>query len=156
MGKKLLLNLKYKPDFKIVGIFSPVKDYRLCWLLNSHLGFSFNFYGNFPVLIPPADKPGLHNVFEHNNEMLFLRMFVLCNKNNEQIIFPKPANIDYLLLFQADEVRFDINELITSIRSVPHINAAYLLGDKLGKRADEIFYDMELFITEVDNAKKRI
>ncbi len=155
MGKKLLLNVKYKPDFIVIGVFCPLKDYRFCWLLNKYLDYNFNFFGNFPVRSSAGKMPAFHNVFECYNELLLLRMFVLNNKNNEQIIFPTPANLDYLLLIQVDESRHDMQQMIASIRSVPGINAAFFLDKELGKRADEIFYDLELFITDVDHSTNK-
>jgi hypothetical protein len=151
MAKKYSLNVSYKPDYKIIGVFCPVKDYRFCWILNDDLGYSFNHYGTFNTISTANDSSNMFNVYEYYHPLLLFRMFILNNKNHNRVIFPSPPNLDYLIVIEADEYRIDINEILSSVRSVKTVNAAFILESQLGKSFDQVFYDFELFVTNKDN-----
>ncbi|MBS4014756.1 MAG: IPExxxVDY family protein [Bacteroidetes bacterium] len=154
MAKKLSLNVLYKPEYRVIGVFCPVKDYRFCWMVNESLGYSFNHFGIFPTVFQGETNPHYFNVFENYNELLNLRLFIVNNRNSTRIIFQTPPLLDYLLIIDANESRHNLNKILSDIRSVNSVNAAYFLDNQLGKQSDQVFYDFELFVAETDNASR--
>lgn len=155
MAKKYSLKIQYTPDFKVIGVFCPIKDYRFCWMLNESLRFSFNYFGEFP-LISGEKSTEIFNVYEYREPTLNLRIFILNNRNINRLIFAEPPQLDFLMLIQADEARHNMNELLSKIRSISGVNAAYILDKQLGKTAEEVFYDFEVFVSNIDLALKKI
>ncbi len=154
MTKKIPFKIQYKPDFSVIGIFCPAKDYRLCWILNHELKYDFQHFGTFQYKNPGSENAESFNIFEYSNEVLFLRVFMLNNKNDNTVLFKSPPQLDYLMLIQSGDSRYNIENTIKALRKIPLINAAYHLDNKLGKNSDEVLYDLELFIADVDNSAK--
>ncbi|TVR41702.1 MAG: IPExxxVDY family protein [Bacteroidia bacterium] len=149
MPKKLKLKIEQIHDFKTVGIFSTQKDYRLCWLLNKTLNLDLKRIDDFLHSPHNQNTPSSFPLFYQEIPRLMLRYFLLNNRSKEGLLFPEPKNLDYLLLLDKPSEQHDIDALIKKIRSVPMVQAAYLLDGKLGKKADSFFYDFEMHITDV-------
>ncbi len=149
MPKKLKLKLEHIHDFKTVGIFSSQKGYRLCWLLNKHLNLDLQRINDFPY--PPNNQsaPSAFPLYFQEIPNMMLRYFLLNNRSKDGLLFPEPKSLDYLLLLHRPSDQFDIPGFIKLIRSVPMVQAAYLLDEKLGKREDSFYYDFEMHITNV-------
>jgi len=148
MSKKLKLDLEYTPDFLIIGVFSSLKDYRLCWLLNKQLKTDLRRLPDF--VHHPAKQEGEESfsVFHYESEALRARYFLLSNRGSQGILFPEPKNMDYLFLCRQSPAGSDITKLVKSIREVPAVQAAYLLDKIPHRTAKGVLYDFEMYLND--------
>ncbi len=148
MAKKLKLDIGYTPEFRLTGIFSTQKNYRLCWLLNNHLKTDLRWLKDFPYVPYKQEKESLFPLFYHASESLRTRYLLLANKSPDGLLLPSPKTLDYLFLSWHPDTHEDLQGLQSKIRRVPGVQAAYLLDDQLTARAREVLYDLELFLNE--------
>jgi hypothetical protein len=152
MAKKTLLRLPFESEYRIIGIVCTENDYRFCWLLNQMLAFDFKRVCDFT-----SHSNVDFSVFHFDGPESMQCSFYLVNNRSAdgQVLFAAPAGIDYLMLIKADEYRFNYQELLTSLRSIRQLLAAYRIDDHLGKNRDGFLYDFEMFVfQEIESVKK--
>lgn len=150
VNKKHFLNIKYEPDFEVLGIFTGIKNYRLCWLINEFLSIKFKRLND--ILITPfrlSSKEPFSLFFYKNNE-LQLDYYLLNNRSGDNILLPEPKNIDFLLLLKATEFRrIEVEKIVKNLRNIPQISTAirFSESDKV-KNLNSVLYDFELAMVE--------
>lgn len=148
MAKKLILNLDFEHPFQAIGICSQQKDYRLCWLLNKQLEVELRRMRDFHYT-PQHQKAAVDfPVYRYKNERQLIDFMLVSNKAGGQILFPEPKTLDYLFLLRNSSDQFDIAELLAKMRKTPYIQAAFFVGEKLGKQEKDFFFDFELFLSQ--------
>ncbi len=147
MAKKQLLPFPFQSDFRVVGMVCRENDYRISWLLNTRLLFDFKRTIDFAFYSEKLQQPNNHSVFHFEQDTLQRSFFLLNNRSGEgSIICENPPGIDFLLLLRAE--RYDIKDLLKSLRSLPQITAAYQLDEALGKKRETLLYDFEMYLAQ--------
>ncbi len=146
MTKKLKLHVEYKPDFRAIGLFTTQKDYRLCWYLNQHLHTDLRRLPDFHYQPYGQTTKSDFSVFHYALPKLMMHYFLIANKSREGLLFPEPKNLDYLLLLKQPSDQLNLGHLVTKIHNLPMIQAAFILDQRLGKRATAFFYDFEMYL----------
>ncbi len=149
MAKKLKLDIGYTPEFRLTGIFSTQKNYRLCWLLNNKLKMDLRWLQDFPYVPFKRENESLFPFYYHESKRLRTCYLLLENRSPGGLLLPAPKNLDYLFLSWHPDIGADQHELLKQIRDTPGVQAAYLLDDQLTERAREVLYDFELFLSKV-------
>jgi hypothetical protein len=144
MTKKRKLSLEYVPEFTAIGVFTSQKYYRFCWFLNKHLNLDFRRLPDFLYKPYKQTESSPFPLFFHETPQLLLQYFLIVNKTSAGILFDQPQNLDLLLLLKNSGGQADPAQIIHNIKKIPMVQAAFLLDDKLGKRATNIFYDLEM------------
>lgn len=149
MVRKSQLEYQYAPDFRIIGIFSPVKDYRLAWLINQQLGFDLK---RLPVFSwSPQGNEITHecNVFRYENPERYLKAYLLGNRTLSGSLLQEPRNLDYMLLLKKPGANIKIPEMIKSLRSIGQVQMAALLDKANDKHTTALLYDLEMFLASL-------
>lgn len=149
MAKKHILNLVYEHNFVAVGLFSPEKDYRVCWLLDKHLSMSMKRLPDFRYPEVADDSSAVYAVYHMNKPALFLDVYLLPNRSEKGIIFREPKNMDYLLLFKSSGEAYLPAHDLQAIRKIPQIQAAFQLNLRPAKKAAEFFFDFEMYLARL-------
>ena len=149
MTKKIRLDVEYIPEFEVIGIFSSLKDYRLCWIINNKLSTKFQRTADVELTPHKSKNKELFSLFEYKNTNLKVNYYLLKNRGSRQFLLPEHSNIDYLMLLKANEIRIDIDELITKLRNIPQISTAVWFKelDKI-KNLNDLLYEFELTLIE--------
>lgn len=149
MAKKHILNLEYKHPYKVIGVFSAQKDYRLCWLLNHRLDIDLKRMPDFCLSFDADSKPACYPIYKYEQPNLFLNILLLANRNEQHMLFSTPKNLDYIFLLKSPENLFKLSETLSEIRKIPQVLAAVTLKDLPEKRESEFFFDLELYLSKI-------
>ena len=149
MAKKHILNLEYQHHFKVLGIFSPQKDYRMCWLINNHLGLELKRMPDFSVAVDKDDNPASHAIYQFEQPSMLLKILLIANKTSENILFTEPKNMDYLLLFKDPGNHQNLSQRLAAIKKISQVQAVVLLNNLISKRSSEIFFDLEMYLSKL-------
>ena len=84
-------------DFKLIGIFSHVKDYRLCWEINKALSFDFQKSENLTITFKGNNQR--YSFFEYTNEEDMLDYYLIANRSEYGTLIPE-EKCDYFLLIK--------------------------------------------------------
>lgn len=143
--KRILLDYKYEPEFGMIGIFSPLKDYRLAWLMNQHMGYDLKLLPVFHWQQQSAARTYECALYKYENPVHHLQVYLLNNRSSQGKILPEPRNLDYLLLLKNPGQHIHIPNLVKIIRALPMVQTAVSLEspDKLTR---ELMFDLEMFL----------
>jgi hypothetical protein len=123
-------------DFLLLGMSSTENDYRLIWQINKQLGFEFIKTDNHKIKAK-GSLPELefsHYIFEH--EDLYLVFRIISNKSPDGVLMEELKNIDFLLIVQGKIEDANINELVSGLKSIEHIQAVFRI-DPSGLKSRE-------------------
>ncbi len=151
MVKKTLLKLEYKPEYRAFGVFSPQKDYRLCWLINRHLGMEFIRLNDMQHTPQSRQEPIDFPVFQYKGPDGYAHWLLIGNKTPKGPLFADPRNMDFLLLILGKSGTLDIKDTIQDMRSIAQVQAIYEINPIIGSQAGSFFFDLELFLDEQGN-----
>lgn len=149
MTKKTLLKLDYKPPFHAIGIFSPQKEYRLCWLINRHLKTQLTRLPDFQYMPQGHAERLLFPLFSQAGRDGQASLVLIANRHANTCLFKEPKNMDYLLLLSKTSAPDTPDEVIKSLRKVPQIEAAYVVDKWVGKTESAFFQELELALSQV-------
>jgi len=125
MGQVYLLEDDYDYDFKLLGISCHEKDYRICWGINTHLGFSLEREENdIEVIIKKSNRHSLHSSFEYYDNDYDNEYFLLTNRSSLGYLIPEKAQADYLLMIK-ENYPVDLKDLISQLKSIPFVLTAF-------------------------------
>jgi len=123
---KQTLKIEYDYDFSLLGIVSPEKIYRLCWILNQELPFNLSRISDLEIF--SRDSTGTQyfsryaNNNTHNNEGC---IYLLANKNSGRYIIPDRKEADYFLILNGDDIQENIDSVLNKLKLINTIQAVY-------------------------------
>jgi hypothetical protein len=141
-GKNILNDSEEDKHYKIIGIVSAVKDFKLAWLINRLC--SLNLFQKQYLLIPADDqktpagslfkaveKPAPlpeeyshHSVYYFNDEMMHVEYYLYTNQGTQKWLAPEMKNIDYFLLLKGAFNDEDFKKLLKTLRSLAEVSLA--------------------------------
>lgn len=109
-------------DFKLIAISCHLKDYKLCWKLNSRFLLDLKkTESDIEVLI--KKNKSLHPLYVYENPDEFYSMYLIKNRS-EGFLIPEQPNADYFLKLEGE-----INEveILKKLKEIPEILTAYFV-----------------------------
>ncbi|TAF45025.1 MAG: IPExxxVDY family protein [Sphingobacteriales bacterium] len=130
MNKKFL-KLELDLDFCLIAIISPLKGYRLCFLINKFLSTNFERTALDYCLSYPNTKSKYFSQF-YCTSTNDTDCYILSNKGAEGYLIPEMKQIDYFILLRhfcdKEELEFILERLkrIKEIQMAIEINPSSL------------------------------
>lgn len=122
---KLLLEIEEDYAFKLVGICSHIKDYRLVWELNKHLGLDLCKDSNYELQNKGASQS---HVFHHFcDEENLIDYFLIGNRSNAGLLIPEESKCDYLFVIKGNISESDVVSFLDKMNNIKTILTAYTI-----------------------------
>ncbi len=120
--------------FSLIGVSCHESDYRLTWAINRKLGLSFEKKENHVIIHPKSGEKLEFSMFSHTDPEKYLKFNIISNRCHNGFLLEKIKNIDYLIQIIGDISDASINTLVSNIRKIDLISAAFpLTGDEKQK-----------------------
>ena len=71
-----VLNEDFFDDTRLLGIIAPIKNYQLCWLFNTLLGFNFKLNADLEIHLRKKNRNYFFNIYESKEPNSFLSHFL--------------------------------------------------------------------------------
>lgn len=124
MAKFILEDEAYY-DFKLLGISSHVKNYRLCWTVNKALGLDLMKMDEEIIVRPlRSDRPISFSVYYCFDEETEVEFELISNRHEEGFLIPEMKSADYFLKI-SDWHADPMSELIQKLRKESLVNMAF-------------------------------
>lgn len=149
MGKKTLLRLDYTPPFHAIGVFSPQKEYRLCWLINRRLNAQLIRLPDFQHMPQGHAEPLHFPLFSQAGRDGQASLVLIANRHARAALFKEPKNMDYLLLLSKTSTPHTPAQVVKALRGVPQIEAAYMVDQWIGNTENAFLQELELALSGV-------
>ncbi len=138
--KRHILAFDYECDYRLLGICSHHRDYRLVWSINENLGMHFEKSEDDYVLFKKNIQQSAHPMFEYRNEELFADYYLIRNKHEGKFLIPEKPTIDYFL-FVCENEQFEIDPLIQNLKKLNSVLAVYEFDPAVLKSTEHILFD---------------
>ena len=143
---KLILDNKnlaeeFFEDTRLLGIMAPIKDYQLCWHLNSLMGMDFRINNDIEIQLTKKKRNYFFAVFEFCESTSSLFHYVYNNRFDGEYLLPEFRHLDFLWLMKGDIVTEEtFQQTITGIKEINGVQLVIeLTNEKIRNKEHLVF-----------------
>jgi len=137
---KKVIKFEIDLDFVLIAITSPLKDYRLCYMVNKELNFTFTRVDDLK-LIPLHNEPvSLFSLFKYYWETTETEFFLIANKGTEGYLVPEMNRTDFLFMIKNYIDDNDLDDIVLKLNRIPEIVAAVKVDPKKIKSRENLLF----------------
>ena len=120
MADKKIIN-ELSIDYKLVGLASSLKEYKLCYHLNNLLNCDFRKLND--QTFEPTDRSRViqFSVFKSGEEQDKNQFIVFSNKNLNEVLLPEISNFDYVIQIKGKYSEDEMSALMNGIKQFPEV-----------------------------------
>ena len=135
-------NLKFEIDFDfiLIAVTCSLKDYRICYLINKYLNFSFTRSEDLELDIGVAGKPVLFSLFHFSWETTETDFYFIANKGSDGYLVPEMREADYFIIIKNYIDDDDLENIISALNKIPEIVAAVKIDPKKIKSRENLLF----------------
>jgi hypothetical protein len=128
-------------DTKLLGIMAPIKDYQLCWHLNSIMGMDFRINNDIEIQLTKKKRNYFFAVFEFCEPTGSLFHYLYNNRFDGEYLLPEFKHVDFLWLMKGDIVNEEtLQQTIGSIREINGVQLVIeLTNEKIRNKEHLVF-----------------
>ncbi len=112
-------------DFFLGGVVSPLRDYRMAWLLGNHLKLSLSRIQDIELSPGHPTENGGFSRFKAFDELDKATFYLISNRFSGKHLLPAQRNADFILLVYGSWYADKFPELLISIRPLPNIQTVF-------------------------------
>ncbi|MBU2651706.1 MAG: IPExxxVDY family protein [Bacteroidetes bacterium] len=150
MPRKVTLKPQQSGNVTIIGISSHLKDYRLCLFLNQALLFNFRKADDFLQHENEQDENAYSN-FIYTDPESRATFILISNHHPDKKLIPTQKQTDYFLITQDILDENYTNDLISRIRAVQQVNAAFKIPQTAVRDFEHTLNDLEFHLHQIDH-----
>ncbi|MFI5158136.1 MAG: IPExxxVDY family protein [Sphingobacteriales bacterium] len=135
-----ILKFEIDLDFVLIAVTTPLKDYRICYLINKYLNFNLAKTADLSVEIHPNTEPVYFSKYTHHWEASDTDFYFIANKGSDGYLIPEMRKTDYFLMIKNYIDDYDLDNLVSSLNRVPEIVAAVKIDPKKIKSRENLLF----------------
>jgi hypothetical protein len=137
VAKKQVLSLEYVPefDFEVLGIYSSLRDYRLCFELNRALDLHFSRIPDSVIKLEKSRATGEFATFfflSENGEEFYL----IANRCPNGHFIPEAKQTDFFLVIKNRSRYTSIDGILETLRTIRNLSSAQQIDLSVLKNAE--------------------
>ena len=141
----MILNRKFLKfeidlDFVLIAVTSPLKDYRICYLINKSLNFNFVKIEDLSVDIYQGSGFVLFSRYHYNWESTETDFYFIANKGTDGYLVPEMRKADYFVLIKNYIDEDDLDSLLSALNKMPEIVTAIKIDPKKIKSRENLLF----------------
>ncbi|SFB44017.1 IPExxxVDY family protein [Algoriphagus aquimarinus] len=141
--KKAKLLIEHTYDFELLGLVSPVKDYKMAWLINRDLDLNLIKFDDLELefMTLPSLKISQYFLSLPHGFVQLLKNKALNSTNQVSYLIPELKTMDYFLLVQDETFQISINTFANQLAKNRYIqNVMKLDVTKLKSKENLLTY----------------
>ncbi|MEI6312422.1 MAG: IPExxxVDY family protein [Bacteroidota bacterium] len=110
--------------YRVLGLISSAKDYRICHYINKELEFKFGAQEDISIKQNKETRPFIIKPYTYIPEKSIAKYFFINNKNDNELFIKKLKEIDYFILVEGEILRTEwsfLNKKLKNIDIIQHI-----------------------------------
>ena len=147
--KKLSLKVKLPPEYSMLGIISPLNDFKLVWNLNEVLALSLKKIENFVYSSGGDKKNEPFSLYYFNKNIGEIDYFLISNKSADSILIPEYKQFDYFFLMKCCDSKRQISRIVCNINKIENVQTVFQIDLTTIKHSTNFFNDLELHMLEI-------
>ena len=139
-----------EPDknFKLIGIASAERDYRMCYLLTEVLGWEISRLPNHEIELRERTAKLSVSTFKAVQSLTGSVFYLFANKVNGELLLPEGGNFDYLL--KTEGAFKGVKDLLKKIKQINTVLTASEIPVKALKNWDRLAYEEPVEKPEIE------
>ena len=138
---KFLLEAEFDYDFDLLGLVSPLRDYRLCWLINKKLNVDFHRRNDLEINLIQQQKLTYFSIYSYYDSLDKASFFILNNKNNNDLLIPEMKQVDYFFMTKGNIALQERDRLLISLKEVQAIQTLFEVNPLSLKSRQNLIFD---------------
>jgi hypothetical protein len=135
-----ILKFEIDLDFVLIAVTTPLKDYRICYLINRYLNFNFLKTADLAIEIHPNPEPVYFSMFTYHWEASDTDFYFIANKGSDGYLIPEMRKTDYFLMIRNYIDDDDLDKLVSSLNRIAEIVAAVKIDPKKIKSRENLLF----------------
>jgi hypothetical protein len=131
-----------------------MKDYRISFLLNKHLGSDFLKMEDLKITLNNKKDPTEFSLYYYHDEDYFNKYYLVANRSQELVLAPEIKQVDFLIIVEGEFTKTQKDRLIKSIRNITNVNMAYEIKFAEIKNHETLLNDMEMHFMKITRENK--
>ena len=128
-------------DTRLLGIMAPIKDYQLCWYLNTMLGMDFRMNNEIEIQLNKKKRNYFFSVYEFCEPAASLSHYVYNNRFDGEYLLPEFKHLDFLWLMKGDIVKEEVlQQTINQIREISGVQLVVELTNEKIKNKEHLVF----------------
>ena len=128
-------------DTRLLGIMAPIKDYQLCWYLNTMLGMDFRMNNEIEIQLNKKKRNYFFAVYEFCEPAGSLAHYIYNNQFDGEYLLPEFKHLYFLWLMKGDEVKDEsLQQTIGTLRSINGIQLVVELTNEKIKNKEHLVF----------------
>lgn len=112
---------------EVAGITTPLRDYRMAWLLNKHLKLGLHRVEDVTGATLPGGEAASFSRFDGNDALDKSAFSLISNRFSGNYLLPPEKAFDYFLLVQGGWHAEHFSDLLNDIRPLPNVQTVFHL-----------------------------
>lgn len=137
--KKNFLESELDFDFKLIAITSPMKDYRLCFLINKITEFDFRKDEELEISFKNTPKK-FFSRFVYRQHSIECEFILLANKGTDGLLIPEMKGTDYFIIIKDFIDQEDLDLFLSQLKQLNEIQAVTSLDPQKVKSKDNLIF----------------
>jgi len=123
--KKAKLQIEPAFDFELLGIVSPIREYRMAWLVNQELELNLVKADDLELEFLNAEKLEIAQYFLSlpHGFIQLLKNKAINSTNQASYLIPELKNLDYFLLVQDETEELDLINFVKKLSQNPLVQS---------------------------------
>jgi len=119
--------LDYSPDydFKVLGLISDEKDYKLIWNINNSMKWQLERKEDYQFFDQKNQQTLLFPLFSYSNECSYISYKVLVNKYESFYFIDELKHIDYLMIIIDESGTENMSQLVNKLKKTEGIRGVF-------------------------------
>ncbi len=130
-------------DYQLIGIATPLKEYKLCYHLNQLLSADFQKLADMVYESRDKARQVPFSVFKSGDEHDLVQYMVFSNKNLNEVLLPEISNFDFILQIHGRLEADEIKAVVESINGLPDVMLTAEIPVKKIKSKERLVYREE-------------
>jgi hypothetical protein len=155
MAKKVYLGVRSEPAFfTLLGISCHLRDYRLSYLFNFHLGFTFVKNDDLRIISSPAQGEAEFSFYSYRDEERYNSYYLIANRSPSFTLVPEMKQFDFLLIVEGRFNKPEKDAMLRTIRKLPNILTVFETRMEEIRNIENLLTDVEMHITNIRKLPK--
>lgn len=133
------ITLESDKNFKLIGIASAERDYKLCYMLSEALGWQITRLPNHDIETKDRSLKASFSAFKVIDEPTVATHYLFGNKSLSDLLLPEAGNFDYLLKMSGSFK--GTKDILKKLKLIPSVLTASEIAVKALKNHDRLAYE---------------
>ena len=130
-------------DYKLIGIASSLREYKICHHLNQLLGCDFRKLKDLVFAPTERTRNVQFSVFKAGEEEDLNKFIVFTNKSLGEVLLPEVSNFDYIVQVHGSYDSEGMDSLVNGIKQFPEVMMTAEIPLKKIKSKERLIYEEE-------------